>query len=153
MQKEPDDFGELRKLLAIKKYESPPPGYFNRFSDQVIARIEARQISAAVPSWRHWLAGLWHRPAVSGAYALLFGCLAMIALGLSQTQIAQQNLPQTAAWDAPGAVEAVVMLEPAAQPVAHAAILPSSISPVVGSVDSPFQHYGLRVDRASFQPR
>jgi len=153
MQKETEDFSELRKLLTIKRYESPPPGYFSQFSGKIIARVQARQASEAAPSWRYWLAVLWNRPAVSGAYALLFGGLVMVAMGLAQTQMANQDLPQTAAWAAPAAVAPFDLAEHTVQPVSHSAILPSSISPVVGSVDSPFHYHGLRVERASFQGR
>ena len=153
MQKETDDFSELRKLLKIKRHEAPPPGYFSLFSGKVIARIEARQAPEAAPSWRYWLAALWNRPAVSGAYALLFGALVMAAMSLAQTQMTNQDLPQTAAWAAPALIEPLDLAESAVQPVSHSAILPSSISPVVGSVDSPFHYHGLRVERASFQGR
>ncbi|HEU5397122.1 MAG TPA: hypothetical protein VFV81_08135 [Verrucomicrobiae bacterium] len=74
-----DEFESLRQLLALKRHEVPPPGYFNRFSDNVLARIQAAEQEAALP----WFVRLLHllelKPAFAGGFAsavcllLLFG--------------------------------------------------------------------------------
>ena len=36
-----NNFGELKSLLKLKRHEIPPPGHFNHFSGDVVARIRA----------------------------------------------------------------------------------------------------------------
>lgn len=44
----------LQQLLRLKCHETPPPGYFNEFSDKVLDRIRALESERALPKWRRW---------------------------------------------------------------------------------------------------
>ncbi|HWI56566.1 MAG TPA: hypothetical protein VNZ22_05030 [Bacillota bacterium] len=80
MNPEQENFEPLRRLLALKRYEQPPPGYFDGFSRQVIARIQAgatveeenfleRWIAEAA-----WLRRVWSafetKPILAGAFGV-----------------------------------------------------------------------------------
>ena len=51
MSNAPEDFAKLQRLLKLKRYEQPPPGYFNNFSGRVVIRIE-RENAAGDQAWR-----------------------------------------------------------------------------------------------------
>ena len=40
MEPDPKEFDKLQKLLASKEKEKPEEGFFDRFSDQVLTRLE-----------------------------------------------------------------------------------------------------------------
>ena len=40
MSPDPENFETLRRLLVLKRFEQPPPGYFHHFAPRVIARIK-----------------------------------------------------------------------------------------------------------------
>jgi hypothetical protein len=73
MNPESQDFEQLRRLFAIKRHEEPPPGYFNCFSRDVIARIKAgdqgkRSLRETWPQ-RLW-AMLEAKPIFAGAFGV-----------------------------------------------------------------------------------
>lgn len=80
MSAEQENFDQLRKLLALKRHEQPPPGYFHHFSQEVIARIRAGDHLEAAGfrdrlGWdAPWLERFWNflesRPAFAGAFGL-----------------------------------------------------------------------------------
>jgi hypothetical protein len=43
MNENENNFDELRQFLKLKRQETPPPGYFNNFSSQIITNIRAGQ--------------------------------------------------------------------------------------------------------------
>jgi hypothetical protein len=75
------DFEKLQHLLKLKRYETPPPRYFNDFSGQVTSRIRAGGTGARYEAFENivtqtpWLSRLWHslerQPALSGAVAAI----------------------------------------------------------------------------------
>jgi hypothetical protein len=81
MSPEQNDFRDLRRLLALKRHEQPPPGYFDGFSQQVIGRIRAGQrlekepLAARLVMEIPWLQRLWAalqtKPSVAGAFGVL----------------------------------------------------------------------------------
>jgi hypothetical protein len=62
MNQDTENFEQLRRLLALKRHEQPPPGYFNDFSSKVIARIRKGEQGAFIDRllWEApWLQRFW----------------------------------------------------------------------------------------------
>lgn len=84
MNESENNFESLRRLLALKRHEIPPPGYFNGFSSQVVSRIRAGETTdsqeIAGSSWLLKFLQIFEaKPAYVGSFAcslcllLLFG--------------------------------------------------------------------------------
>jgi hypothetical protein len=85
MNPEQQDFEQLRRLMKLKRYEQPPPRYFNDFSSKVIARIEAGEGRPPffLMTWMERIISvLGARPAYSGVFGAV-ACLGIIG-GLVQ---------------------------------------------------------------------
>jgi hypothetical protein len=68
MNPEANDFETLRRLIALKRHEQPPPGYFSRLPDRIWARLERGEGQPGF--WEHWLARLAFRPAFVYGFSL-----------------------------------------------------------------------------------
>ncbi len=89
MNPEQDNFADLRRLLALKRHEQPPPGYFDQFSSRVIARIQAgeRLEDASLLDRLPWLERLWRALETKPVFAGAFGVTVcgLLASGLIMT--------------------------------------------------------------------
>ena len=91
-----DDFGQLRRLLASKRYEQPPPGYFNHFSDRVIARIEVEEFSGRSNWWDWLMEKLEAKPILACAYGMAVSSLLLVGFRFSDIfdpNVAEAPLP------------------------------------------------------------
>ena len=63
------EFDKLHRLLALKRYERPPQGYFDRFPDEFRRRQRTEPLRQ--PSWWEQLAELFRgEPLLAARYAL-----------------------------------------------------------------------------------
>jgi len=90
MNQDSEDFDSLRRLLALKRYETPPPGYFNRFPREVMARIKAGESGGAVgmeeSSWFGRLLSMFDiKPVFAGAFGMAV-CAFIVAGVVSSEQ-------------------------------------------------------------------
>lgn len=95
MSENDNNFDALRRLLALKRHEIPPPGYFENFSSNVIGRIRAGEAAQPAPWFFRIFQAFEAKPAYPVAMAstlcvlLLFGIISV-----------EQNPEITPAWPA-----------------------------------------------------
>lgn len=103
MRPESENFEQVRRLLALKRHEQPPPGYFNDFSGWVIARIRAGErasdsafaiLEAQSPWLSRLLAAFETKPVLAGAFGVAVGAVilaGMISLSAPDSSIAKYD--------------------------------------------------------------
>jgi hypothetical protein len=113
MEPIPDPNARLAKLLALKRFENPPPGFFERFSDRVLINIKAGSATHDEGWWERLLRQLRVQPMMAGSYAVL--ALGGVLFGLSLYHSGRSPAP--ALWPA-GAQMGTDYLREWAAPVA-----------------------------------
>jgi hypothetical protein len=89
MSESNNNFRELKQLLKLKQHEVPPPGYFNNFSGDVIARIREGDTGAAegfaAGSFMNGLLRLFQaKPGVIGGFATSLCLLLLISVVMAE---------------------------------------------------------------------
>jgi hypothetical protein len=142
MNENENNFEPLRRLLALKRHETPPPGYFENFSSEVTARIRAGEGRAAarqaveLPWLFRLLAAFEAKPAFAGGFASVLCLLLLFGIVYAERPdvTMQPLLPVTATGSSlavatPAGLDSQPMM---AQP-AEQTIFASSTNPVFNS--------------------
>jgi hypothetical protein len=128
MNEHENNFESLRQLLALKRHEVPPPGYFDTFSSEVTARICAGEGGAAKSqalelSWLFRLLSVFEaKPAFAGSFASALCLLLLFGIVYAERpDVTLQPLLPTTSITAPGSLAvaspASFSPQPEAQPV------------------------------------
>ena len=138
MNPSPEEFDSLRKLIALKKYEQPPPGFFNHFSDKVIARIEAEKLVARPSFWQRLFPDLEAKPVLACAYGLVITGLLVVGLGISESAEPEESpAPNLGSpWFAaqtPAPSSTLPVTPTASRPLPEQSTTASSVVPVFSS--------------------
>jgi hypothetical protein len=88
MNPESENFDSLRQLLALKRHEIPPPGYFDRLPRDIMARIKAGdtgdELGADFSWFRRLVSAFDVKPIFAGAFGTVVCALLTIGVMTSE---------------------------------------------------------------------
>jgi hypothetical protein len=79
-----ENFDSLRRLLALKRHEQPPPGYFNELARKISARLTAEP-APRFSFWERFLPTPVWKTAMAGGFSLAATCALFFAIHTSLT--------------------------------------------------------------------
>ncbi len=148
MEHVPDNFDQLRKLLALKRYEQPPPGFFSKFTRDVMRRISEPRTRAELVEDRTWVRRLWDyleaRPWVAGAVGAV-ACAMLVAWIIHAQRVEWPSAPHPVLTQQ-GPELPVEPTLGAETERATAPLFAASTNPVPPGLFDPF---GLRIERVN----
>jgi hypothetical protein len=133
-------FGNLKRLLKLKRHEVPPPGYFNTFSDSVISRIRAGEAGGAQSATERlhvtapWLVNFLNifetKPGLIGGFAVSLCLLLVLGVVFSErSDSATKNILATV-QSAPAGDSLASVAAPPMASVADSSGIIASTNPV-----------------------
>ncbi|MEO5804487.1 MAG: hypothetical protein ABIR24_13255 [Verrucomicrobiota bacterium] len=152
MNLDQENFEALRKLLALKKYEQPPPRYFSELSTRIWARIEREP--QATSFWERLFPNFGLSPALAYSFGLL-ACGTLVfgisySLNTDSEQIAARPIGDTSPFPSQLATKETPALNLSNYQVNQLA----STNPVMNSEQprSLFNGLNLRVEPVNYSP-
>lgn len=143
-----DDFQDLRRLLALKRHEQPPPRYFNEFSGRVIDQIRAPEVLPRPSIWQRLGLDFDFQPAMVCAMGVVMSAVFLTGIIASPRMAAGMGSPTDMSemtWGA-GPLYAA-----AYKPIASLDDVPSSTVPVFAKpASSPFSYLAVQASRVSW---
>ena len=158
MNRDPEEYESLQKLLALKRWELPPPAYFHDFPSRLRSRLEADCGVETQVCWWQRLVQEWEfKPILLGAYSVGIGGLLLVGISLSEavverpmaTEFRDHNLGHMA-LTLGGSTET----ELRQFPLPFASSVSSTLNPVLAetpSADALFNGSRLMVQPAAFK--
>ena len=149
-----EQFRQLRRLLALKRHEQPPPGFYHGFSSQVIARIRAGETGAPdtifhrllvqAPWLERWWGAFANRPSLAGAFGAGV-CALLVSLVVYSENSEPASLNSVLASQG-GFGTATAASIPTTDPLEHGSISSTNAIPLPGG--SLFDRFDLNVQPA-----
>jgi hypothetical protein len=99
MHMDSENFDAVRKLMALKRHESPPPGFYSKLPGKIAARIERGECQLTI--WERVSSNFVLRPAFAYAFAVAaFGAFSasIYYSGQAKDQEAQAPEGRETAW-------------------------------------------------------
>ena len=89
---------KLQNLLSCKRHEQPPPGYFERFPDELRRRLEAEELGEYSSLWHWFVTQFDAQPIVACAYGVALSGLLLAGFNLSDVFESEVPLAPVSAW-------------------------------------------------------
>lgn len=152
MNPDQENFEALRKLLVLKKYEQPPPGYFAQLPTRIWTRIEREPATESI--WERFLPNWSLNPALAYSFGLLACGSLVFGIGYSLREDSTQTAVRPILDEAWDLTPQVATSEPAGLTHFHPTQL-ASTNPVMNPAPLPslFGNPQLQISPAGFSPR
>jgi hypothetical protein len=137
-----ENFDAVCRVLALKRYEVPPPGFFENFSTKVMARIASAEAQPAPTWWQKLGFDFNFKPALVCALGVVV--CGLLSAGVLTSVVETTNQPVGLAMDLP-----LNSMEGPFSPLMAAESVPSSTEPVFSATR--FDQFSVRTQPVSLR--